>query len=76
MDTKMFFVSWGKAMEQPINRSEKSTYSPHVQNFSKLICILPPSIALRYFTVFYHLLFAIYFSITFSCDIDYLHIIL
>ena len=63
--TKMLFVSWGKTMEQPINRSKKSTYSRHLLNFNKLICILPPSVPLRYFTIFYHLLFAFYFSTTF-----------
>ena len=35
------------------------------KNFNKLICILPSSVPLKYFTIFYHLLLAFYFSTTF-----------
>ena len=59
--TKMLFVPWGKTMEQPINRSKNSTFSRHLQNFYNLICILPPSVPLRYFTIFYHLLLCLLF---------------
>ena len=36
-----------------------------LKNFNKLICILPPSGPLRYFTILYHFLFDFYFPTTF-----------
>ena len=41
-EQRCFFVLWVETKEQPTNKSNKSTYSRHLQNFNRLISILPP----------------------------------